>query len=286
MSKILTLSIVVFLFFSCSSENAETTPPPTGKTKNSEKVNLAIGIKKDADLSEVFKTLNELQFDILQMNGFHYYSNTPKDGVENLINKLNEEPYIKTGAWAATPYSVFYIETENRTIILNSFFKMDANNQKGLFDLISSLKLQDGLSDSKNIYLGIPEGTQTYWKTKIKEYSFVKWTETFDQVCLSYQHTPVVSAAVPVSGQVNQTIPIKIKYIALNGCGSFGGVSETNLGNIKTITVKAKYEGCFCTSNILNLETTYNFIATSTGNKTIRFLQPDGKYLTYTIAIK
>ncbi|WP_026730006.1 hypothetical protein [Flavobacterium denitrificans] len=286
MSKILTLSIVVFFLFSCSSENAETTPPPTDKTKNSEKVNLAIGIKKDADIREVFKVLNELKFDILQMNGFFFKSDIPKSGVEDLINTLNEKPYIKTGAWAATPGSVYYIESENKTFIGNIFFDMNVANQNDLLDLIASLKLQDGSIDTKNIYLGIPEGTQTYWKTKMKEYSFVKWTETFDQVCLSYQHTSVISADVPASGQVNQTIPIKIKYIALNGCGTFGGVSETNLGNIKTITVKAKYEGCFCTMNILNLETTYNFVATSTGNKTIRFLQPDGKYLTYTIAIK
>lgn len=289
MSKILTLSIITFLLFSCSSDNSEIENEAKldielAKGPNSSKVNLAIGIKDDADLSVVFKTINDLNFDIRQMHGFVYLSDTPKSGVQDLRDFLNTKSYIKTGAWQATTSSVFYYEPENNTRIVNSFFDMNRTNQEDWLGLISSLKLQQ--KDKGNLSLSIPEGTQTYWKTEMKKYSFVEWTETFDQVCLSYQDASITSAAVPASGEVNQIIPIKIKYIALNGCGGFGSISETNLGNTKTINVKAKYEGCLCTMNIVNLETTYNFIATSTGDKTIRFLQPDGKYLTYTIVIK
>ena len=291
MKKILTISFIAILFFSCSSDN----DPNAKKTfeidvlpihENSSKVNHAIGITKDADLSLVFKTLNELHLDIRQMNGFVYYSNTPESGVNALRDELNQKTYIKTGAWSATPYSVFFNPTENKTMIVNSFFEMNVTNQTDLLNLISSSKWEDKLSDTKNIYLSIPEGAENHYKEQMKKYPFVKWTETFDQVCVSYQHTNVISANVPTSGNVNTKIPIIISFGILSGCGDFGSITETNLGNTKTITVKAKYEGCFCTSVIGKVQTTYNFTPTTTGTHTIKFLQPNGEFLTYTITVQ
>jgi hypothetical protein len=289
--KILIIHFIAVLFFGCSSENDS-----NGKKtfeidvlpvhENSPEVNFAIGIKKDADLSLVFKTLNELHFDIRQMSGFVYNSNTAESGVSNLMDELNQKPYIKTGAWSATPYTVYFNQTENKTMILNSYFEMNIANQADLLNLISSLKWQDRLSEYKSITLSIPEGSQTYWKTEMKKYSFVKWTETFDQVCLSYEQAPVLSANVPTTGNVNQVIPIAVNFIIHNGCGGFGTITETNSGNTKTITLKAKYEGCFCTQVMGNIQTTYNFTATTTGIHTIKFLQPDGNFLTYSITIQ
>lgn len=284
MRKILTISIVAVLFFSCSSENLNSDVPPTGE--NSSKVNFAIGINKDADLSLVFKTLNELKFDIRQMYGFVYNSNTPESEVSNLRDELNTKPYIKTGAWSATTSSVYFNQTENKTMILNTYLEMNVASQTDLLNLISSKKWQDRLSEYKSITLSIPEGSQTYWKTEMKKYSFVKWTETFDQVCISYEQAPVLSANVPTSGNVNQVISITMNFEVRNGCGGFGSITETNSGNTKTITVKAKYEGCFCTQVIGNIQTTYNFTVTTTGIHTIKFLQPDGNFLTYTITIQ
>lgn len=290
MRKILTL-IIAILFFSCSSEN-----DPNDKKRfeidvlpiheNSSKVNLAIGITKDANLSLVFKTLNELHFDIRQMNGFVYYSNTPESGVNTLRDELNQKPYIKTGAWSATPYTVFFNQTDNKTMIVNSFFEMNLTNQTDLLNLISSSKWEDKLSDTKDIYLSVPEGSEAYFKEQMKKFSFVKWTETFDQVCISYEQAPVLSANVPSSGNVNQVIPIPVVFVVHNGCGGFDSITETSSGNTKTIIVKAKYEGCLCTQSIGNIQTTYNFTATTTGIHTIKFLKADGNFLTYSISIQ
>ncbi len=290
MSKILTLSIITFLLFSCSSDNSEVSKKEEeldvelAKGPNSSKINLAIGIKDNVDLSLVFKTINELKFDIRQMNGFVYLSNTQKSDVQDLRDLLNTKPYIKTGAWQATTSSVFYYEPENKTYIVNSFFEMNPSNQEDLLSLISSLKLQE--KDNGNICLSIPEGTQTYWKTAMKKYSFVEWTETFDQVCVSYEQAPVISANVPATGKLNEIIPIEINFTTRNSCGSFDSVSETTSGNTKTITIKAKYEGCFCFQSISNFKTIYNFKATTTGTYTLRFLQATGGFLNYTINIQ
>jgi hypothetical protein len=285
MRKILTLSIITILLFSCSADNSEKAETET-ILENSSTMNFAIGIKKDADLGLVFKTLNALHFDIRQMNGFTYTSYASENTVQVLRDKLNEKPYINTGTWSATTSSVFYYAPEYRTYIVNSFFNMNEANQSDLLNLISTLKLKDNLSEQKNIQLSIPEEKVKHWKTQMLKYPFVKWTETFDQVCISYRDASVISATVPSSGNLNQVIPINLTFQTLNGCGSFGSINETNSGNTKTLKVKAKYEGCFCTQNIGNIQTIYNFTATTTGTHTIKFEQPDGTFLTYTIKIQ
>ena len=286
MKNVIILSFTAILLFSCSKNNLETETLVQPNPVNSTEVNLAIGIKKDADLNVVLNTLNGLNFDIRQMNGFFYNSNTPASDVNSLINLLNQKTYINTGAWRATPYSVYYNQAENKTRILNSFFNMNIVNQTDLINLISSLNLEDRLSETKNITLIVPVGTHTYWKTQMLTYPFVKWTETFDQVCISYNHADVSSAIIPTNGTINQNIAIPIKFITLNGCGGFGNIVETNNGNIKTIKINAKYEGCYCTQSIGQIQTTYNFVPTSSGIQTIRFEQTNGSFLTYNINIQ
>ncbi len=283
MKNIMLLSILAILFISCSKENSEI---ETVIPVNSTEINLAIGVKENANLSVVFNTLNNLHFDIRQMNGFIYNSNTPENSVVNLIDVLNQKSYINTGAWKATPYSVYYFQAENKTRIINSLFNMNLANQTDFLNLISSLKLEDKLSETKDIYLSIPVGTQTYWKTQMMKYPFVKWTETFDQICISFEHAYILSANIPITGSVNQTIPIPITFGIYNGCGGFGNITETNSGNTKTITIKAKYDGCICTQVAGKIQTTYNFIATTTGLHTIKFLQPNGDFQTYSITIQ
>ena len=284
MKTFIALSLIGILCFSCSKDELETRTKP--KALNSTEVNLAIGIEEATDLSLVLNTLNDLNFDIRQMNGFFYNSNTPENGVSSLIDLLNQKTYINTGPWSATPSSVYFDQAENKTRILNSFFNMDSANQTDLLNLISSLNLEDRLSETKNIYLSVPVGTQPYWKTQMLTYSFVKWTETFDDTCISYEHAPVISALVPAIGNLNQTIPIDITFSIYNGCGGFGNITETDLGNTKTLTVNAKYEGCVCTQVMGEVQTTYNFTPTTTGIHTLQFLQPNGEYLTYSITIQ
>lgn len=283
MKNFMFLSIVATLFIGCTKENSEI---DTEIPVNSTEINLAIGVKENANLNDVFKTLNNLHFDIRQMNGFIYNSNTPANGIANLIDVLNQKSYINTGAWKATPYTVYYFQEENKTRIINSLFNMNLANQTDFLNLISSLKLEDRLSETKDIYLSIPVGTQTYWKTQMMKYSFVKWTETFDQTCISYEQAYIISANIPSNGNVNQTIPITITFGIYNGCGGFDNITETNSGNTKTISLKAKYEGCYCTQVAGKITTTYNFTPTTTGLHTIKFLQPNGEFLTYSITIK
>lgn len=276
--------LLIILSVSCS-KNSEI-PIVQNPPANALEANLGIGIKPNANLSLVFNTINNLGFDIRQMNGFFYYSNTSASGVPNLINLLNQKPYINTGAWSATPYSVFYDNSINKTLIANVMHNMNSTNQADFLNIISTLNLEDKLGDTKNLLLSVPEGTEDYWKSQMLNYSFVKWSETYNQVCLDYVHAPVSGVNVPTNGNVNQIIPISLNFTIFNGCGSFGNITETNTGNTKTLTVNAKYEGCICTLPVLEIPTTYNFRATTTGNHIIKFAQPDGTFLNYSINIQ
>ncbi|MBC7642772.1 MAG: hypothetical protein H7174_10625 [Flavobacterium sp.] len=91
---------------------------------------------------------------------------------------------------------------------------------------------------------------------------------------------------MPATGNVNQVIPITLNFTVFNGCGCFGNITETNVGNTKTLTVNAKYEGCICTLPVYDVNTTYTFTGTTIGIHTIKFAQPDGSFLSYTINIQ
>lgn len=103
--------------------------------------------------------------------------------------------------------------------------------------------------------------------------------------CLSFSHAPVITAAVPLTGIVNNSISIPITFSVNNGCGSFGNITETNVGNTKTLVVNAKYLGCVCTLAMGEIQTSYNFTPTTIGNQIIKIAQPDGNFLSYSINI-
>ncbi len=270
--------IFVVSFLSCSKT-------ATNESLNSSDVNLVIGIADTSNLQLVFNTLNELKFDILQMNHFNYISNTPKSEVSDLIDYFNTKSYIRYGAWQATPSSVYFIDKEGKTRILNQLHLMNLENQRDWLKTIDSLGLVTSKDGLKSISLGIPIGREKYWKEKMKDYSFVTWTETFYQVCISYEHAFINSVNLPSNGKINQKIPVTIGYMITNGCGGFGNYVESKIGNTITLKLNAKYEGCICTQNIQNIQTTYDYVSSISGLNYLKVEQPDGSIITKTITL-
>jgi hypothetical protein len=103
--------------------------------------------------------------------------------------------------------------------------------------------------------------------------------------CTNYNHAFVINATVPTTAIVNIPIQIPITFSINNGCGGFGNIVETNFGNIKTLTVNAKYVGCVCTQVMGEITTSYNFTPTTTGIQIIKIAQPDGTFLNYNINV-
>lgn len=116
-------------------------------------------------------------------------------------------------------------------------------------------------------------------------YTFQRYLPECGQQCVSLGQVFVDSATVPTTAIVNNQVQIPIKFTVNNGCGAFENFTVTNVGNIKTLTVNAKFTGCICTLSIVEIQTNYSFTPTTTGIQIIKIAQPDGSFLTYNINI-
>lgn len=140
-NQFLILLTILLIHTSCSKTAAKIITDPNAK--NSTEINLAIGVKDGTDLSILFSKLNELKFDVKQMSGFHYFSNATKSQNQDLIDYFNTKTYINTGAWRATPSSVYFYDSEGKTRVLNILHNMNETNQKDWIKTVDSLNLTD-----------------------------------------------------------------------------------------------------------------------------------------------
>jgi hypothetical protein len=107
-----------------------------------------------------------------------------------------------------------------------------------------------------------------------------------DNICLSFAKAPVTKVEGPITALVNQEIILTVSFSCFNGCGQFGNFDEAINGNLTTISVNAKYEGCICTQDIPTRQTTYKFKKSQKGSFDLKFLQTDNTFLTYTIIVQ
>lgn len=103
--------------------------------------------------------------------------------------------------------------------------------------------------------------------------------------CINFSHATVLTTTVPTTGIVNNVVEIPLTFLVNNGCGGFGNIIQTNVGNTKTLSINAKYSGCICTLAMNAIKTTFNFIPTIVGLQIIKIAQPDGSFLTYNINV-
>ncbi len=137
--------------------------------------NFAIGIKKETPISEVFNTLNDLDFEIRKADGLSYFYNnaTPED-VDYLIDLFSQKIYMSGNGLGTY---VVYEESFNRIKISFNLYNMNLANQTDFLGIISSLELEDQQVQTKIMYLVVPDGTEAYWTTQMMTYPFVNWAE-------------------------------------------------------------------------------------------------------------
>ena len=103
--------------------------------------------------------------------------------------------------------------------------------------------------------------------------------------CISYSTAQVIKVSGPNTALVYQEINLTINFYLVNGCGHFEGLEANSLNNSTSISIKAKYEGCICTDNLIGGETNYKFKTEKAGVYYLKFLQPDKTYLIDTITV-
>ena len=109
---------------------------------------------------------------------------------------------------------------------------------------------------------------------------------SLDDCPITFETAYVESANAPASGIVGENIAIDVLFNVKNGCGSFNAFEESIMGNSRTIIVSAKYEGCFCTQAIVNLNAIYNFKADVAGEYELKFKSGENDYVLVTISIQ
>ncbi len=109
--------------------------------------------------------------------------------------------------------------------------------------------------------------------------------EKQENECVSYTTAQVTKVAGPNSVPVYHETDLTVFYYLTNGCGKFENMEATSSGNTTIISFKAKYEGCFCTDNLVSGQSVYKFKAEQPGVYYLKFLQPNKTYLTDTITV-
>lgn len=104
--------------------------------------------------------------------------------------------------------------------------------------------------------------------------------------CSSIQQAYITKVDGNTIGNVNQEIPFTVYFGINSGCGKYGTPSESILGNTRTISVNAKYEGCACTAIAGVISTIYTFKTTQAGTYYLKFLQGNNTFITDTLIIQ
>ena len=107
-----------------------------------------------------------------------------------------------------------------------------------------------------------------------------------DNACISYLTAPVIEAAGPSIGSVNQEIKFTVTFGIGSGCGQFFKFEESAIGNKTIVKVIAKFEGCICTAIYGEFKSDYIFKKSVTGTYRLEFNKGDGNFLIKEIIIQ
>lgn len=95
-----------------------------------------------------------------------------------------------------------------------------------------------------------------------------------------------VSVDAPSTGMLNQPININVQFQIGNGCGSFLRNDSYTDGDTTEVVIRAKYQGCVCTQQIVGGQQTFQYTPTRTGAHYFRYFISEGVYLKDTIWVQ
>jgi len=107
-----------------------------------------------------------------------------------------------------------------------------------------------------------------------------------DSECLVTLDIPIIQNGLPDSGYINQPIKIPIQVVIGNGCGRFQNVQVDQLSNQQFVYAKGTFDGCICTLQITNVDTSFSYLPTVSGNMIFNFSDDNGNYAKDSIYIR
>jgi hypothetical protein len=107
-----------------------------------------------------------------------------------------------------------------------------------------------------------------------------------DSECSVNLDIPIRSANLHDSGRLNQTIAIPIQVEIGNGCGRYAGVQTERVLNEVYVYARGQFDGCVCTLQVSQVDTSFSFLPSESGNVIFNFSDGNGNNIKDSIYIR
>jgi hypothetical protein len=107
-----------------------------------------------------------------------------------------------------------------------------------------------------------------------------------DSECSVNLDIPIRFANLPDSGRLNQTISIPIQVEIGNGCGRYAGVQTERVLNEVYVYARGQFDGCVCTLQVSQVDTSFSFLPSESGNVIFNFSDGNGNNIKDSIYIR
>ena len=103
-----------------------------------------------------------------------------------------------------------------------------------------------------------------------------------------YTEAPAYPISVdgPATGTLNQPININMTFQLGNGCGGFLRTETYTDADTTEVIIRAKYQGCVCTQQLITTQQNFSYTPTRTGAHYFRYFISEGNYLRDTIWVQ
>jgi hypothetical protein len=89
-----------------------------------------------------------------------------------------------------------------------------------------------------------------------------------------------------LTANVNQDINFEVLYAIANGCATTSNLEILKSGNIITVNMLTKFEGCVCTQVYFEGKKPYIFRSSTAGNFKLKFSDGNGGYIERDVVIQ
>lgn len=109
-------------------------------------------------------------------------------------------------------------------------------------------------------------------------------TDPAGNYCFEQVQTGIDEVTGPETTVINEPVTLQASFKIYNSCGTFNRFNESS-GFPKTIRAVVNYSGCNCQEIIKTETKPYIFQYPRTGQYILKFVKPDGTFITKTITV-
>jgi hypothetical protein len=174
--------IYIFLFFSVAMTSCSEDEPRKAADRPFVPGDVAVGIKPEVEIGQVFNLMNEKMVTIDMMSGFFTYSLLPPDSVDYINNQLAGKSYFNQRGWSDQRSFI----ADSQIKLTTFFFDMDLAAQTDWLETMEKLQLKDLHGETKNLLIKVAPGTEKAWIRFFESHPFVTWAHLNEYVEITH----------------------------------------------------------------------------------------------------